>query len=96
MIEKIEGTKFDMGQVVLTPGVLELVYSGLNFAELLQRHGQGDWGDLTEFDKRQNDEGLNPETVDRLFSSYDTPAGKIWIITEWDRSVTTGLLPSEY
>jgi len=34
---------------------------------------------------------------DRLFSSYQvTPDLKLWIITEWDRSVTTLLLPSEY
>jgi hypothetical protein len=35
--------------------------------------------------------------ADRLFSSYQiTPDLKLWIITEWDRSVTTLLLPSEY
>jgi hypothetical protein len=35
--------------------------------------------------------------ADRLFSSYQiTPDLKLWIITEWDHSVTTLLLPSEY
>ena len=34
--------------------------------------------------------------ADRLFSSYDTDFGKIYIITEHDRSVTTILLPEEY
>jgi hypothetical protein len=29
-------------------------------------------------------------------SSYEVPAGKVWIITEADRSVTTILLPEEY
>jgi hypothetical protein len=34
---------------------------------------------------------------DRLFS-VDTKEGlaKIWVITEWDRSVTTVLFPDEY
>jgi hypothetical protein len=32
----------------------------------------------------------------RLLSSYTFPAGRIWVITEWDRSVTTFLLPEDY
>ena len=34
---------------------------------------------------------------DRLLSSYVlSESCKVWVITEWDRSVTTILLPSEY
>jgi hypothetical protein len=34
----------------------------------------------------------------RLLSAYQLPSTgeKIWVITEWDRSATTLLLPSEY
>ncbi len=32
----------------------------------------------------------------RLFSAYDTPEGRLWIITEADRSSTCVLLPEEY
>ena len=33
----------------------------------------------------------------RLLSSYPLNGSeRLWIITEWDRSVTTLLLPSEY
>jgi hypothetical protein len=32
----------------------------------------------------------------RVFSSYDVPAGRIWNITEADRSITTILLPEVY
>jgi hypothetical protein len=47
-------------------------------------------------DKRQNDAALK-SGEDRLFSSYQVAPGlQLWIITEWDRSVTTLLLPSEY
>ncbi len=31
-----------------------------------------------------------------MFSSYDTDFGKIYIITEYDRSVTTILRPEDY
>ena len=54
-----------------------------------------DWGDLDDDDKRFNDEAL--QHGDRLFSAYHLTNGtKIYVITEWDRSVTTALLPSEY
>ena len=46
--------------------------------------------------ERQNDAALK-SGEDRLFSSYQVTRDlKLWIITEWDRSVTTLLLPSEY
>ena len=47
-----------------------------------------------------NDDALeaerNGEPTDRLFSSYDTDLAKLYIITEYDRSVTTILLSEEY
>jgi hypothetical protein len=62
----------------------------------LRRHLHGDWGDLSDSDRRQNDAALK-SGEDRLFSSYQVTRDlKLWIITEWDRSVTTLLLPSEY
>lgn len=87
---------FPLGRVLMTRGVLQHVQSGkLNPAGYLRRHAGGDWGDLSADDKRLNDEGLKGER--RLFSSYEIdPQFKLWIITEWDRSVTTLLLPSEY
>jgi len=80
----------------MTAGVNDLVQRGaLNPAPYLQRHLNGDWGDLCDEDRRSNDAAL--KNGDRLFSSYRiTPDLKLWIITEWDRSITTLLLPSEY
>jgi len=88
--------RFSPGQVVMTAGVDELVRQGrLNPSSYLRRHLRGDWGDLDDCDRRSNDAAL--KSGDRLFSSYQvTPTLKLWIITEWDRSVTTLLLPSEY
>jgi hypothetical protein len=59
------------------------------------RHVAGDWGDLSPADRAANGEAL--KKGDRLFSSYDLPGGgRVWIITEWDRSATTLLLPEDY
>ena len=89
--------RFSPGQVVMTTGVYELVRQGrLNPTPYLRRHLHGDWGDLSGDDRRLNDAAL-ASGEDRLFSSYQVmPDLKLWIITEWDRSVTTLLLPSEY
>jgi hypothetical protein len=54
-----------------------------------------DWGELTQEDIDENNRALKEGS--RLFSAYrSTSRVKFWIITEWDRSVTTVLLPSEY
>jgi hypothetical protein len=46
-------------------------------------------------DMKANAEALKEGT--RLLSAYHLRDGvKIWVITEWDRSVTTALLPEEY
>jgi len=63
-------------------------------AELLRRHHSGDWGDCCEEDKVHNDRAL--EHGGRLMSVYKFGDDAIWIITEYDYSATTVLLPSEY
>lgn len=86
--------KFPLGQVVATPGVLEDIdHDEIQVA--LSRHVCGDWGELCEDDLQANEDAL--ENGARLFSKYQSSLGTaFWIITEWDRSVTTVLLPSEY
>lgn len=55
----------------------------------------GDWGDLDVHDRQANEDALVNEA--RLFSKYTSnPGVSFWVITEWDRSQTTVLLPSEY
>lgn len=86
--------KFRLGTVVGTRGAV----AALPEAEVLfavTRHRHGDWGDLDDADKATNEAALR--NGGRLFSAYHSSSGtKFWIITEWDRSVTTVLLPSEY
>lgn len=61
----------------------------------MDRHVGGDWGELPSEDARANDAAL--KDGGRLLSSYPLGQGvKVWIITEWDRSATTLLMPDDY
>lgn len=89
-------SKFKFGQIVATPGALRFLEEhGVSTGSLLARHGDGDWGDLGKEDTALNNAALKSDD-DRILSSYTVGDGKVWIITEWDRSVTTVLLPDEY
>ena len=86
--------KFALGQIVATPRVLAAVHTA-EITRALSRHVTGDWGELEEHDRKENEQALL--RGGRLFSSYKSEAGeKFWIITEHDRSVTTVLLPEDY
>jgi hypothetical protein len=92
--------KFPLGSVVVTCGVAaKIEESGEEYhtwiAASLKRHAQGDWGEMGDEDKQTNDEALATGEA-RIFSAYEGKHGKIWIITEWDRSATTILFPEEY
>jgi len=51
--------------------------------------------ELDEHDRYANHRALLEGT--RVLSAYNLPTGdKLWVITEWDRSLTTLLLPEEY
>ena len=92
----MSGAKFSAGQLVATPGALAAFEaSGDDPLTFLQRHLAGDWGDVDEHDRRENE--LSLQHGWRILSCYRLSTGvKFWIITESDRSVTTFLLPSEY
>jgi hypothetical protein len=93
---KTKPIHFPLGQTVATPGSLKaLEEAGLPPYLFLARHQSGDWGDLDEADKQENE--LSLKEGFRLLSAYILPTGvKIWVITEADRSATTILLPDEY
>jgi hypothetical protein len=89
----IPATKFPLGKILMTAnasGRLDAV--AVN--EGLRRHASGDWGDLCPEDTEQNEFGL--KHGERLFSVYGVGENRFWIITEWDRSVTTVLMPEDY
>jgi len=87
---------FPLGKLTMTIGVASL-FTGreLDLLYLIRRHARCDWGDLCDEDKQINDLALLYGK--RLFSCYQVnPELTVYIITEWDRSVTTILLPGEY
>lgn len=86
--------QFELGDISLTEGAVELANNGLLVDLYLDRHWRGDWGDVCEEDKEINEQSILHG--DRLLSSFKTALGKIWIITEADRSSTTILTPDEY
>jgi hypothetical protein len=84
-----------LGRVVATPGVLKLLSEiGEDPFGYIARHAAGDWGELCDFDRRQNEIALREGY--RVLSSYPVGRECVWIITEADRSITTILLPEEY
>jgi hypothetical protein len=68
--------------------------AGENLLHYLARHASGDWGDLDEDDRRENELSLEHDW--RFLSSYPVGDKTVWVITEADRSVTAILLPDEY
>jgi len=88
--------RFQMGRSVITPGAQSMLeQAGISPTMLLERHLRGDWGELDIADIASNELALLIHR--RLLSSYLIPGGgRIWVITEADRSLTTILLPSDY
>ncbi len=89
--------RFNLGRLVATPGALRLLdQHQINPFSLVARHATGEFGELCADDLRENERAV--EEGLRVFSSYELAGtdDKVWCITEWDRSVTTLLLPSEY
>ena len=88
----------ELGTIYATRGIADQAENDPAFcAELsiiLFRYCASDWGEICRSDWLQNDYAVTHS--ERILGSYSTRAGKVWIITEWDRSATTFLFPSEY
>jgi hypothetical protein len=86
---------FELGQVVATPGALAHCQQHcINPLLLIGRHIGGDWGDLCEDDVAANVHAVQHD--ERILSAYSVGDAKFYVITEWDRTLTTLLLASEY
>lgn len=87
---------FQLGEVVATPAAMRgLAQSRIDATTLLGRHLAQDWSDMPPEDRETNARAVTGGG--RIFSSYDYPNElTFWVITEWDRSVTTILFPNEY
>ena len=84
-----------LGQVVATPAALaHCELHGTDALQLIGRHCNGDWGDLGADDVAANVHAIQHDL--RVLSAYSVCGAKLYVITEWDRSVTTLLMASEY
>lgn len=91
-----EAPRFPLGQVVATPGALRALEEANQLPfEFLARHQSGDWGEVCDEDRAENE--LSVDNGFRILSAYRTSTDvRIWVITEADRSATTILLSEEY
>ena len=84
--------KFTLGRTMITAGAL----AALNHEDVLtalNRHVVGDWGEVDAEDWNANERALCEGG--RIVSVYRS-SQRFYVITEWDRSLTTVLLPEEY
>lgn len=88
----------NFGSLVATSAVNQTMATSEKFKDEVQtafkRYSDKDWGDLPQSDKNMNDKAL--EGKSRIVAKYNTSEGAIYIITEWDRSLTTILFIDEY
>lgn len=88
------GPLFGLGRLVATRGALAALGRD-EIGGAIGRHASGDWGDLCREDRALNVAALRDGG--RLLSAYVSRSGvRFYVITEWDRSLTTVLLASEY
>lgn len=86
---------FELGQVVATPAALAVLEeNGLEFPALLYRHASLESVELGADDQQANRDAL--KNGGRILSRYTINGAKLYVITEWDRSITTILLAEEY
>lgn len=97
---------FEIGRIVITDGIEGIYKKNKKLWMfildcLFLRYKNCDWGEMCIEDLETNDWAV--QNGERIFGSYNIPKklqvdghDKFWIITEWDRSVTTILFPEEY
>lgn len=90
---------FNMGKLYMTCGINNEIANNTQFSKeilkCLARYKNRDWGEMCEEDKEMNNEAVKSGN-DRILAAYNTSKGKVYIITEWDRSATTVLFTHEY
>ena len=82
----------------MTCGIMEAIDSDENFAREIDfaeaKFVRNDWGDTCAYDKKLNNKAL--VNGDRIVALYNTSRGRVFIITETDRAITTILFGHEY
>lgn len=92
--DSLDHGRFPLGNRFVTR-TADKVLAPEDIVAALHRHVAGDWGDVSAGDRAMNERSLKEGL--RLHSKYHDHYGvEFWILTEWDRSRTTVLLPIEY
>ena len=83
---------YSLGKVVMTNGISSKMAENEKFsneiANCFRRYIVCDWGALCDEDKEMNDKALRTGTA-RVLAAYDTSEGRVYIVTEQNRSYTT-------
>ena len=83
--------QFGLGEIVVSRSA-SAALTHRDVFKALVRHQSGDWGDVPPEGWIANDDALKCDWW--ILSSYESRGGvRFWIITMWDRSSTTILLP---
>ena len=85
--------RFELGRCMATVRSLQTLQPD-RAASLFLRHQHGDWGNVSAEDAKANDDAL--VHGDRIVSAYVVGDLKYYVITEWDRSLTTLMCAEEY
>lgn len=87
-------TLFSPGEIRCSTPAADFL-SPAEIADILSRHLEGDWGEICDSDKITNYRALSRIRPAMILSIYTIRDTEVWVITEWDRSATTILFPSE-
>jgi hypothetical protein len=92
---------FSLGRCVATPAAIQAIEeAGVDFGDILDRHVNGDWGELDNRDIQANESAIRFGS--RILSLYRLSTGmEIYVITDavgedGSREVTTIMLRKEY
>lgn len=85
--------KIQLGQVLATMAVVEFCRIGVDLGPYIDRHAAGDWGDVDEATRQENEHALEHGGAVR---SLHHPMGRrMWIITDENRTRTVIMHPAD-
>ena len=91
--------KFEIGEIYQTKRIYELRKNDSKFDKevkgCLVRYCEADFNEMSQDDIEDNKLAIE-NGDDRILGAYNTSFGRIYIVTEYDRSYTTVLFADEY
>lgn len=89
----------EIGEIVITRKLSDATSDSpkldKEISEAFKKFINCEWGNISSLEKQLNDAAVI-EKDSRILAAYKTSAGKVYIITDWDRSKTTILFADEY